>query len=149
MPAYRTSIATLDVPPGWRDQSIVAFRLPPLPGGHDASFVMTKDMDKGGTPFADYFAKQADTVAHSLPDYAEVKRDLFSAHDRDAAWLEFRWTNERTTMQLRQVYFDGGSFATIFTLTARPDDIVHHDTEWRRVMANIVFDPAPPAPAFP
>jgi hypothetical protein len=32
---------------------------------------------------------------------------------------------------------------------ARPDDIVHHDTEWRRVMANIVFDPAPPAPAFP
>ncbi len=149
MPAYRTSIATLDIPPGWRDQSIVAFRLPAAPGGNDASFVMTRDADKGTTPFADYFAKQADTVARSLPDYAEVKRDLFNAHDRDTAWLEFRWTNERTTMQLRQVYFDCGLFATIFTLTATPDDIGYHDPAWRRVMADIVFDPAPPVPAFP
>jgi hypothetical protein len=149
MPAYRTSIATLDVPSDWRDQSIVAFRLPPAPGGSDASFVMTRDMDKGATPFDDYVEKQVATVARSLPDYVELKRDRFTVHDREAAWLEFRWTNERTTMQLRQVYFDCGPFATIFTLTATPGDIDHHDVEWRRVMSSVAFDPPPSAPAFP
>ena len=150
MPDYRTSVATLDVPPGWRDQSITAFRLPPPAGGSgDASFVMTKDMDKGTTPFADYVAKQADMVSRSLPEYAEIKRDAFHVHDRDAVWLEFRWTNERTVMQLRQVYFDCGQFATIFTLTATPSDIDHHDPAWRSVMASLNFDPAPPAPVFP
>ena len=150
MPAYRTDVATFDVPPAWRDQSIIAFRLPPSsPGGGDASFVMTKDADKGATPFTDYFARQAEQVARSLPDYAELKRETFNVHDRDAAWLEFRWTNERTVMQLRQVYFDCGPFATIFTLTAPPADIDHHDPAWRGVMAGLRFDPMPPAPAFP
>lgn len=149
MSPYRTSVATLDIPDSWRDQSIVAFRLPPAPGGGEASFVMTKDMAKGTAAFAGYFAAQADSCARSLPDYHELRRDLFQAHERDAAWLEFRWTNERSPMQLRQVYFDCGFFAAIFTLTTTPADMAYHDAEWRRVMSRLVFDPAPPATAFP
>ncbi len=53
MSVYRTSVAVFDVPDHWHDQSIVAFRLPPAPGGGgDASFVLTKDPGKGVMPLS-------------------------------------------------------------------------------------------------
>lgn len=149
MALYRTSVAVLDVPQTWQDQSIVAFRLPPAPGGGDASFVLTKDAAKGGRPFAGYFDQQAEECRRSLPDYVEIKRELLHANARDAAWLEFQWTNDRTTMQLRQIYFDCDRLAVICTLTCMPGDIAYHDAEWRRVMASLVFDPPAAAPVYP
>lgn len=145
MSLYRTSVAVLDVPGQWQDQSIVAFRLPPAPGGGDASFVLTKDPGKGATHFLAYFEKQADTVARTLPGYEELKRELFHANERDAGWLEFTFSNEGRAMQLRQIFFDTGHTAVICTLTASPSDMAYHDADWRRVMASLVFDkPAAP-----
>ena len=40
MPDFRINEARFDVPDSWIDQSIVAFRLPPPPGGAEASFVV-------------------------------------------------------------------------------------------------------------
>ncbi len=149
MPAYRTDVATLDIPASWQDQSIIAFRLPAASGGVDASFVITKDASKGVTPFEAYLDKQIDNCRRSLPGYTEVKRERFEANDRDCAWLEFDWNNDSTPIRIRQIYFDCGFFVTICTLTAAPGEIAYHEAEWRRAMASLTFDAPAPAPAFP
>ncbi|RMB56029.1 hypothetical protein C8J44_1300 [Sphingomonas sp. PP-CE-3A-406] len=150
MSSYRTSVAVFDVPDSWHDQSIVAFRLPPAPGGGgDASFVITKDPGKGVTPFASYFNGQADTIRRSLPGYHELKRELFHANERDAGWLEFQFEKDGRAMQLRQIFFDSGFLAVICTLTTLPADIGYHDADWRRVMASLVFDPPAASASYP
>ncbi|SFS09828.1 DcrB-related protein [Sphingomonas jatrophae] len=149
MPPYRTNDATFDVPQTWQDQSITAFRLPPAPGGGDASFVVTQDAGKGVLPFDTYFEQQAESVRRGLPEYEEVRRDRFELDGREAAWLEFRWTKDRVVMQLRQVYFDCGFKAVICTLTALPANMEYHDPEWRRVMKSLAFTPQPAPVAFP
>jgi hypothetical protein len=150
MSSYRTSVAVFDVPDHWHDQSIVAFRLPPAPGGGgEASFVLTKDPGRGLTPFATYFDNQVDNVRRSLPGYHELKRELFHANERDAAWLEFRFEKDGRPMQLRQIFFDIGFRAVICTLTALPADIAYHDADWRRLMASLTFDPPAAAAAYP
>jgi hypothetical protein len=149
MSPYRTSVAVFDVPDHWHDQSIVAFRLPPAPGGGgDASFVMTKDPGKGVTPFATYFSKQAENIRRSLPGYHELKCELFHSNDRDAGWLEFQFQKDGRAMQLRQIFFDCGFVAAICTLTALPVDMAYHDGDWRRLMASLIFDSPAPA-AYP
>ena len=151
MSSYRTNVAVFDAPDSWRDQSIVAFRLPPAPGGGggDASFVITQDSSKGVTPFASYFDGQADTIRRSLPGYREVKRELFHANERDAGWLEFHFEKDGRVMQLRQIFFDNGLAVVICTLTALPADMGYHDADWRRVMASLVFDPPAASASYP
>lgn len=150
MSIYRTSVATFDVPDHWHDQSIVAFRLPPVPGGGgEASFVMTKDPGKGVIPFAVYFEKQANTVSRSLPGYLELKRELFHANERDAAWLEFQFEKDGRTVHFRQVFFDADFMAIICTLTATPAEIGYHENDWRRVMASLNFDASAAAAHYP
>lgn len=150
MSSYHTSVAVFDVPSHWQDQSIIAFRLPAAPGsGSDASFVLTKDTGKGIKPFSDHFDEQAGKVSRALPGYHEVRRELFQANECDAAWLEFQFEKDGRAMQLRQIYYDRGFLAVIFTLTAPSAAIGFYEEEWRRVMASIVFDPPPAAPDFP
>ena len=149
MPAYRINIATFDVPDTWVDQSITAFRLPAPAGGSEASFVVTRDAGKGVAPFDGYVSGQIDSLSRSLPEFALVKSDRMTANDRDAAWVEFTWVKDRQPMQLRQIFFDCGFFATICTLTSTPRDMPFFDQTWRALMGSLVFDRVDPAPAFP
>lgn len=142
MPNYRTNDARFDVPDTWLDQTIVAFRLPPAPGGTDASFVVTRDPSKGDKPFGSYAEEQAAACRKALPGFQLIRSDALAVNDRAAWWLEFSWKKDAQPLQLRQIMFDCGYHAMICTLTCSPRDIGFHDGPWQGVMASMGFDRA-------
>lgn len=151
MPIYRANELVIDIPDGWADQTIVAFRIPAPTGGREASLVITRDPGLGMRPFAPYVAEQEAQCRKSLPRFSLIKSDPMDVHGREAAWLEFTWKNEGNTMLLRQIYFNCAPLAIICTLTVRPDDMAYCEPAWRRTMASLEFDRLMPdqTPAFP
>lgn len=149
MPRYRTNILSFDVPDHWTDQSITAFRLPAPPGGGDGSFVVTRDDGKGVSDFGAYVAKQIDQCRRGLPEFKLIRSDPVTVQDKTAQLVEFTWAKDQSVLQLRQVFVDGGFFATICTLTASPRDLGYFDASWRSLMASMVFDRAEPGAPSP
>jgi hypothetical protein len=140
MAQYRINVASFDVPDGWEDQSLTAFRIPAAAGGADASFVVTRDKGKGVKDFKVYIAEQVDLCRRNLPDFALLKSEHLSFQGRAAAWVEFTWAKDTTVMQLRQVFFDCAFEALICTLTCRPGDVAYFDPPWQKLMSSLVFD---------
>jgi len=149
MALYRTNVASFDVPDTWRDQSISAFRLPAAPGGgSDASFVVTRDDNKGVKDFEAYLGEQVELCRKSLPDFTLLKKDMVSVQNLAAAWVEFTWSKDGAELFLRQVFFDCGFFVIICTLTTTPKDLAYFDQPWHRLMASLTFDRPEAIPAF-
>lgn len=148
MAQYRINVASFDVPDGWEDQSLTAFRIPAASGGSDASFVVTRDKGKGVKDFPVYIAEQIELCRKSLPDFTLLKSEHLSVQGRPAAWVEFTWAKDAVVMQLRQVFFDCEFEALICTLTSRPRDIAYFDPSWQRLMSSLVFDRPEVVPAF-
>lgn len=149
MALYRTNVASFDVPDTWRDQSISAFRLPAAPGGgDDASFVVTRDDNKGVKDFEVYVGEQIELCRKSLPDFTLSKKEMVSVQGLAAAWVEFTWSKDGAVLFLRQVFFDCGFFVTICTLTTTPKDLAYFDQPWHRLMASLTFDRPEAIPAF-
>jgi hypothetical protein len=149
MEAYRIQEADFAVPGAWRDQSLNVFKIPSEGGGRDASFVISRDPSRGGTPFEEYLTKQEAQCREALPGFQLKQRDRFDFSGTPAGWLEFTWRNQGEEMLQRQVFIDRGPTVLICTLSAYPADIARLDGPWRAVMNSLRVQPLAEAPPFP
>lgn len=149
MEPYRIQEADFTVPGAWRDQSLNVFKIPSEGGGRDASFVISRDPTRGGTPFDEYLARQEAQCREALPGFQLKQRDRFDFGGSVAGWLEFTWRNQGEEMLQRQVFIDRGPAILICTLSAYPGDLARLDAPWRAVMNSFRLQPLPEAPPFP
>jgi len=150
---YRIHEADLNIPEAWEDRSLTIFRLPGATGAKDASFVITRDPTRGKLDFPAYIATQIEECKAKLPGFVLHKNESFKFQDHSGAWLEYGWKNGNVPTLIRQVFYDRGQGALIFTLTLAPDDVAYFDPIWRGVMSNMTLQPLPraidDAPPFP
>ena len=138
MSLYRIQEADLDIPPTWQDQSINIFKLPAVGGAKEASFVISRDAGQGDALFADYIAAQLKSAEQQLPGFKLIQTWDFVLHGRAATLLDYTWQREGRELMLRQVFIEHKPAVLITTLTTTPDDLVHHETAWKQVMATLV-----------
>jgi hypothetical protein len=150
---YRIHEADLNIPEGWEDRSLTIFRLPGTDGAKDASLVITRDPARGKLDFSAYIVSQVDECKEKLPGFVLYKNESFKFQDHVGAWLEYSWKNGNASTLIRQVFYDRGLGALIFTLTLAPGDVAHFDPIWRGFMSSMTLQPLPrsidDAPPFP
>ena len=153
MNPYRIQEGDLPIPAEWRDQTINVFTIPGTGGARDASFVISRDPDRGMKSFEDYVEQQLKQCRANLPRFTLKKNDRFEYQHHHGAWLEYTWQQEKVELYLRQVFYDRGPQILICTLTTTAADLEAHDPAWRKVMANMKLIPlvgdTENAPAFP
>jgi hypothetical protein len=66
---YRMHEAELLMPVAWQDQSMQLFRIPSGAGGGDASFIVTRDYDAGGTPANVYASEQVKALKQKFQGF--------------------------------------------------------------------------------
>ena len=150
---YRIQEGDLPIPADWRDQTINVFKIPGTSGARDASFIISRDPDRGMKSFDDYVAQQLKHCGTNLPRFSLKKNERLAYQDCRGAWLEYTWQQDKVELYLRQVFYDRGPQILICTLTTTADDLPAHDPAWRKVMVGMkllpLIEKADQAPAFP
>lgn len=139
--AYCIQEADMMIPAHWLDQSLNVFKIPATDETQAASFVVSRDANKGERSLQSYVDAQLEQCQEQLTDFVLKKHEYFRYQERDAAWLEYIWKMDKRELYLRQVFYDRGSQVLICTLTTTERDLPYHDVTWRQVMSGMVLVP--------
>lgn len=139
---YMMQEAMMMLPPQWQDQTLNVFKIPASAQAQAASFVISRDSNKGQHSLADYVKAQCRQYAEQMEGFALEKEEYFLSQGWEAAWVECRWILESRPLYIRQVFYGLPNQVLICTLTTSPQDIEHHETAWRQVMSSLVLQPS-------
>jgi hypothetical protein len=145
MTTYRIDEAELLVSPEWHDQSLNVFKLPAAPNGKEASFVVSRDIQrKTFKTFDAYVEQQRTQLSGKLPGFKSLKDELINFQDHDGLWLEYIWSNNGSVMHMWQVFYDRKNLALICTMTSSQSDKDHFESVWRKTMGAMQLNPLKP-----
>lgn len=135
MTTYEIDEAQLTISPEWHDQSLNVFKLPAAPNGKEASFVVSRDIQRKAFETYDaYIEHQRKQLKDKLPGYKSFKDELINYQEHDGLWLEYTWSNNGSAMYVWQVFYDRKQLALICTMTCAQSDKDHFETTWRKTM---------------
>jgi hypothetical protein len=142
MTTYEIDEAQLQISPEWHDQSINVFKLPSAPNGKEASFVVSRDIQrKAFETFEAYVEQQRKQLSGKLPAFKLQKDELINFQDHDGLWLEYTWSNNGNPMHIWQVFYDRKHLALICTMTSAQADKDHFESAWRKTMGAMILRP--------
>jgi hypothetical protein len=146
---YRIDEAELTINPEWHDQSLNVFKLPAAPNGKEASFVISRDIQrKAFSSFSAYGDKQRSQLEEKLPGFKSVRDENIRYQDHDGLWLEYIWSNNGNTVHIWQVFYDRRQTALICTMTSSERDKDHFEMTWRKAMSSMKLEPIKPDPSI-
>jgi hypothetical protein len=138
MTAYRLHEADIEIPNGWRDNTIHAFSIGESHETSAANFVITRDSVTQCDDVSAYADQQLVEAAKKLKGYKLLGRKPVSVSGIPAMETNYTWlTPERIQIQQRQAYVKRGAQFLIFTLTSKSESFKSHEPTWAAIMESI------------
>jgi hypothetical protein len=138
MKPYRLNEADIEVPEGWRDNTINAFSLEPRGGGSAANFVVTRDAMTESADVQGYSDLQLVEAAKKLRGYKLLGRRAVAIDDQPAIEVDYSWvTPEKVEIHQRQAYVKRGELVLTFTLTTRSGGFEAVKDSWGWIMGSV------------
>lgn len=141
MSSYQLYEGSIEIPEGWKDQTMNAFILPESNGkGGKASFVVSRDYNTKSETIEHYADLQLVEAAKKLPKYKLIRRSNTQISQQAAMQVDYTWaTPERVEIRQRQAFLKYTDYFLIMTLTVTANDFGKYEATWQETLKTVVI----------
>ena len=141
MSSYQLYEGNIEIPDGWKDQTMNAFILPESNGkGGKASFVVSRDYNTKSETIEHYADLQLVEAAKKLPKYKLIRRNEIQVGGQAAMQVDYTWaTPERVEIRQRQAFLKYKDYFLIMTLTVPSNDFGKYEATWQDTIKTVVI----------
>ncbi len=141
MNSYQLYEGSIQIPDGWKDQTMNAFMLPESNSkGAKASIVISRDYETKSDTIEHYADLQLVEAAKKLPKYKLLRRSETQISGRAAMQIDYAWaTPERVEVRQRQAILQCEDYFLMMTLTTPANDFPKYEGTWAETIKSIVI----------
>ena len=139
MKNYQLYEGSIEIPDGWKDQTMNAFALPEPGGkGAKASIVISRDYETKSDDIGHYADLQLVEAAKKLPKYKLIRRNEIQVSGRAAMQVDYTWaTPERVEIRQRQAFMKYADYILMMTLTIPANEFGKYEGTWQETIKTI------------
>ena len=139
MSSYRLYEGSIEIPDGWKDQTMNAFMFPEPNGkGAKASIVVSRDYETKSDNIGHYADLQLVEAAKKLPKYKLIRRNEIQISGQSAMQVDYTWaTPERVEIRQRQAFLKYKDYFLMLTLTVPVNDFSKYEAMWSETLKTV------------
>lgn len=136
---YRINEGSIDLPSGWKDQSINIVSSSGSGSIPGLTFTITREEVPWGMQFAEYVAGEIDKAKEALTEFKVLTRSDLAISGRAAVEIECTWKAKQSPMHQVITTVDAPAHAMVLTasMPGRMSDT--QKAEVRRIVATLTF----------
>lgn len=118
MATYHIHEGSYELPPEWRDESVIIHSIGEPRGPARYSVVMNRVRPNEGEDLFDFAERQLADLRRSLPGFSLAEQRQLEVDGALALEADYTWTSDRGVLDQRQVYLPAGEVILVVTASA-------------------------------